>query len=179
MASETTIGLTLRDLAILVDGTGNIPDETARRLAPLSRQDERVAENLRQLQQMADDAQVVRLEDGLTAFEILQKLRETTWKSPREVTGPDLEIPYRELIAMSKAMTRRVKVSDRKQFAKLTTRLEAWFSADLASEDCFQEVVRRLRSVPVGIANRAIDRLSKGVKASQPKDAPGETSAPL
>ena len=39
MEADTTKGLTLRDLAILADGAGSIPDDTAERLAPYVRGD--------------------------------------------------------------------------------------------------------------------------------------------
>ncbi len=163
MASQTAIGLTLRDLAILADGTGNIPDDTARRLAPLIRHDPRVAAEMDQLQQMADDANVARLADGLFTFEILETLLGATWETPRDVLDPNLEIPYRELIEMSQAMARRSAESDKEPLIKIVTRLEVWYGAHVAGRDCFQRVVRLLRSVPAGIANRAIERLSRVV----------------
>ncbi len=135
MKHETTTGLTLADIANLADGTGNITDETAARLAPLIRGDERFAAALADLRRMADDAGTAYLADGFDAHSRFERLRAKSWTHPTDVLHPDLDVPYRELIAVAAAAAGRARGAERVTLHQVQQRLErAWADDDPARQ---------------------------------------------
>ena len=130
MDADTETTLTLEDVAILADGTGNIPDETATRLAPLIRGDERFAAALDDLRRMAADAGTAYLADGFDAHASLERLRAEPWTHPRDVLHPDLDVPYRELVAVAAAAAGRAKGAERMTLREVQQRLERAWAAD-------------------------------------------------
>ncbi len=115
--------LAKEDIALLADGTGNIPDTTATRLKPLIVCDDfsqlqrywrdRIVPCLRELCQMARDAQVKHLADGLYVFRTLERLRSTPWERPTDVLDQWLDVPYSELILMASALAERAEAEER------------------------------------------------------------------
>jgi len=135
MKLETATGLTLEDIAVLADGTGNIPDETAARLAPLVRADDRFAPALDDLRRMTSDAGTAYLADGLDAHASFGRLRSESWTHPTDVLDPDLDVPYRELIAIASAQAGRAKGAEKAELRELRGRLEkAWALDDPVGE---------------------------------------------
>lgn len=124
METQTTTGLTLKDIAILADGAGNISDETAERLAPYVRGDEDLKEPLAELRQMAADAGTPLLADGLHAFEILSRLRSRIWARPSDVLDPRLDVPFDELISMTAAMAERAGDKEKTELQQMKGRHE-------------------------------------------------------
>ena len=126
------IHLTIEDVAVLADGTGNIPDATAVRLRPLicCADFEHVrstwhglAIRLRRLRQLAADAGVDLLADGLWVYRCLERLRSDLWLSPADVLDPRLEVPFPELISMARAFAQRTDGDEQAELLHLADRL--------------------------------------------------------
>ncbi len=158
MEPKNKAGLTLEDVAILADGIGNIPDGTAERLRPLVREDERLAEDLAALRQLADDAGVQLLEDGLNTYERLGRLRERAWEKPSEVLDPLVEVPYRELIAMAGAMAKRADGGEKAELEELRERLIAAFGDELGGVKILK-MVDELVEVEDAVAETVLGQL--------------------
>ncbi len=125
--------LTLEDLALLADGTGNIPDDTAVRLRVLicCSDIERICETwrrqaaeLERLRRLAAAAHVAELADGLYIFRCLERLRSSQWSSPGEVLDPRLDVPYAELISMARYFAGCAKADEQAELTHLAERLE-------------------------------------------------------
>ena len=123
MESKIAIGLTMKDIAILADGQGNIPDDTAERLAIFIRGEERVLGTLEQLARMAADAGVEHLADGHDTFENLSRLRQEPWESVTDVLDPRLDVPYPDLISMAGALADRAEGEEQAELRELGRRL--------------------------------------------------------
>ncbi len=130
-AAPEGIALTLEDLALLADGTGNIPDDSAVRLQTLIRCGDParfeaagrwIAAQLKVLRRMAADAGVDLLADGLYVSRCLERLRSGSWCSPTDVLDPRLDVPYQELIAMAGACADRAR--DEEEQAELRNLIE-------------------------------------------------------
>lgn len=159
MKVSTEPGLSLEDVAILADGTGNIPDDTAERLRPFIRETRRLAEPLAKLRQMAADAGTDFLADGLDTFESLRRLRARLWKRPADVLGTELDIPYNELISMAGAMAERADGEEKAELQELKQRLIAAFGDDLSRQRFFQALLFQLLSVEEDVAEVALEKL--------------------
>ena len=141
--APTDIALTQEDIALLADGTGNIPDDTATRLQALIRCDDRerlqrtwrrIAAHLEDLHQMAQDAGVKLLADGLYVFRDLSRLRSEPWESASDVLDPRLEVPYPELLAMAGALADRAEGAEKAELQQLLERLARDFGDYLGGQ---------------------------------------------
>ena len=157
MAAEKEIGLTLEDIAVLADGTGNIPDDTAVRLQPVICRDDRYAEELAALRQMAEDAATELLEDGLNIFKRLARLRQRGWKKPSDVLAdPDREVPYRELIAMAGAMAGRARGAEKAELEELRERLILAYGEQLGGGKVVNELVGLEETLAEAVLSRVV-----------------------
>ncbi len=156
MEAKNETGLTLEDVAALADGTGNLSDETAARLKPLVCGDEAFAEDLAALRQMAEDAGTRLLADGLHAFRRLSRLRERFWSRPADVLGPDLDVPYGELITMAGAMAARVEGEERAGLERLRERLIVAFGVELGDDRALRLMMDRLDEVEETVAEAVL-----------------------
>ena len=159
MEADTTKGLTLKDIAILADGAGNIPDDTAGRLQSYIRRDEDLKEPLARLQQMASDAGTPSLADGLHAFDNLARLRARAWKRPFDVLDPRLDVPFEELISMADAMALRTDGEEKAELLRLKDRLVAAFGEDLGRAEPGRLLIDRLLEVDGETAEAAVASL--------------------
>ncbi len=109
---EGRTGLTLEDIAILLDGV-EVPDGTARRLAPFLRQDPRLADEIAELKQMAQDAGIraEQPERFTTAYDNDRDFRKLLtapeWERPDEVLDPDVGFDIDELLRIAEARLAR------------------------------------------------------------------------
>lgn len=147
------IHLTPEDVARLADGTGNIPDDTARRLQAVIRCQDLaridriwrwIRAELQELRQMADDACVELLEDGRYIFHCFERLRTEPWTLPTDVLDPRLDVPYEELISMASALEQRAEGTEKVEMRNLIERIGAALSAQVKAEEHLEWVVRRL-----------------------------------
>lgn len=105
-------GLTLEDIAILLDGA-EVPDGTARRLAPFLRRDPRLADEIAELEQMAQDAGIraEQPERFTTAYDNDRDFRKLLtapeWERPDEVLDPDVGFDIGELLRIAEARLER------------------------------------------------------------------------
>lgn len=159
MKAETETGLTLEDIAVLADGTGNVLDETAAKLKPLICGDERFAEAIAALRQMAEDAGTRLLADGLHAFRSLSRLREKAWRKPTDVLDPDLDVPFGELISMAGAMAGRAEGEEQAELQRLRERLIDAFGVELGAEKILQMMMDRLGEVEEAVAEAVLSHL--------------------
>ncbi len=158
MKAKNDKGLTLEDVAALADGTGNLSDETAAKLKPIVCANESFAEDLATLRQMADDAATTLLEDGLSTFKRLARLRQRAWKKPGDVLEPDLEVPYCELAAMTGAMAERAGGEEKAELEELGERLFAAFGDQLGGEKVLQ-MVDELVDLEEAVAEAVVGQL--------------------
>jgi len=158
MKAKNQKGLTLEDVAALADGTGNLPDDTAARLKPIVCEDESLAEDLATLRQMAEDARTKLLEDGLTTFKRLSRLRQRAWKKPSDLLGPDHDLSFRELIAMAGAMAERAGGAEKAELEELKERLIAAFGDQLRGERVL-EMVDELLEAEEAVAEAVLGQI--------------------
>ncbi len=158
MEAKNEKGLTLEDVAALADGTGNLPDDTAVKLKPIVCEDESLAEDLAALRQMAEDAGTGLLEDGLTTFKRLSRLRERAWEKPSDVLDPNQDVSIRELIAMAGAMAGRADGEEKGELEELKERLIAAFGDQLGGERVL-EMVDELLEVEEAVAEAVLGQL--------------------
>lgn len=146
------IPLTLEDVALLADGAGNIPDDTATRLQTLIRCDdlERIERTwrwikaeLEQLRGMADDARVELLADGLYVFRCFERLRVEPWTLPGDLLDPRLDVPYQELISMAGAFEGRAQGAEKVEMQKLIERIGAALGAQIQIEEQVEWMARQ------------------------------------
>ncbi len=174
MAPTTTTGptlegpLTLEDLALIADGTGNVPDATATRLQALfSCEDPDEVEYLwrcyaaalADLRRMAADAGVELLADGLYVHRLLERLRTEPWDAPADLIDPRLDVPYRELIAMTRARAGRAEGEEKAELGQLVERLGAALGAQIRGDSSADLLIDRLLEVGADIAEEALDQL--------------------
>lgn len=159
MPEKTLAGLTRHDVATLADGTGNISDETATRLATFISSDPRFADTLATLRQMADDAGVKYLADGLEIHQLITRLRQESWKVPRELVNPALDVPYPQLLTLTATLAERARGQEKAALTALEDRLLAAFSAEVADEPFFETLVVLLSPVGENAAEKVLARL--------------------
>ena len=153
-------GLTLEDVAILVDGTGNIPDDTAERLAPVIATDPRVTAQIGELRHMAEEAGSDYLADALDAHTRFSRLQEGAWRHPTDILEPNLDVPYRELISIATLRAERARSAERAELLALKERLEIAYVEDLLAAACFRQLAERLLEVQAEVAIAALGRLA-------------------
>ena len=183
MESKTAIGLTPKDIAILADGQGNIPDDTAGRLAIFIRGEERAQGILQQLAQMAADAGVEQLADGHDTFESLSRLRQEPWESVIDVLDPRLDVPYPDLISMAGALADRAEGTEHAELRQLERRLILELCGHLAGEKFVALLIQRLLQFGEPIAEEALDHLVRHYRLRRqngageiPRERGGEVS---
>ena len=141
------IALTREDVALLADGTGNIPDGTATRLRELVRCRDLeliartwrwIGKQVEDLRRLAEDAGVELLADGLYVFRCLERLRSGSWRSPTEVLDPRLDVPYQELISMAGAHSDRAEGAEKAELQGLIERLASALSEQIRGEELLE-----------------------------------------
>ena len=123
MGSARETDLTLREVAMLADGA-DLTAETAAKLAVLVRSCPLFAEQIEQLQAMAEVAGTAFLEDGLAAHRGFDQLMAAQWEHPDEVLGPHEGILYPQMIAMAEARARQAQGEERRRLLEVQERLE-------------------------------------------------------
>ena len=159
MNPKTQSGLTLQDIATLADGTGNITDATASRLAAYIRSDPRFNEALSHFRQMAEDAGVEYLADGLEIHQIITELRQSPSKAPCDVIHPALDVPYTQLINMATALAIRASGKENTELIALTTRLIVALSDELDTDHHFTCLLDRFLSLEEQAAQETLAQL--------------------
>ncbi len=160
------ITLTIDDVAFLADGSGNIPDETADRLRALILCDDSdeveffwrmsVMPWLEELRQMARDARVELLADGLYVFRSLEHLRSMRWEQPADIFDQRLDIPYHELILMAGALAGRAAPEEKAELDRLVDRLMVALAAEIRDADFVESLVERLLEIGEAAAEAAL-----------------------
>ncbi len=163
------IHLTIDDVALLADGQGNIPDETATRLKDLilfGDSDEieffwrtSVMPWLEELRQMARDARVELLADGLYVFRGLECLRSMRWEKPAEVFDQRLDIPYHELILMALARAGRAEKAEKIELERLAEDLSVALVAEIRDADFVEPLVDRLLEISEEVADEVLGQV--------------------
>ncbi len=189
------IDLTPEDLALIVDGTGNIPDDDALRLGSLvlCQDPERfeaarcwMAAQIEEMRRMAADAGVELLADGLYVFGCLEQLRIEPWETPGDVLDRRLDVPYRELIAMARARADRAGDDERTEMRQLVERLGIALGTQIRGESSAHLLIDRLVEVGDEVAVEAFNQLvglyrdrraAAGVEVSDPTFA--EMNGPM
>ncbi len=133
MQAQQDVSLTPEDLALIADGTGNIPDDTAVRLQAFilcagdpeefERRRKWIVTELQELRRTAADAGVDLLGDGHYVLRTLERLRAEPWKTPADLLDPRLDVPYQELIAMAGARAERAEGEEKVELRQLIERL--------------------------------------------------------
>ncbi len=169
MEAKQDIPLTPEDLALIADGTGNIPDDTAVGLQAfiLSAGDSQKFERTRQwivaqleeLRRTAADAGVELLGDGQYVFSTLERLRAEPWKTPADLLDPRLDVPYQELIAMAGARAERARGAEKAELRQLIERLVGALGDELGGEKYVQLLIGRLLEVGEAAAEEALRQL--------------------
>ncbi len=162
------IALTAEDVAELADGTGNIPDATARRLQALircrdpellRRNWDRIGTQLEELGQMAEDAGVDLLVDGLYVLRILEQLRARRWEYTGDVLDPRFEVPYPELISMARARAGRAEGPEKAGLELLAKRLVAVWGGQIGTDEDVDLLIDRLLEVGEEVGEEALGQL--------------------
>ncbi len=163
------LALTREDVALLADGTGNIPDDTAARLQALIRCDDAdeigafwrcsVTPWLEELSQMTEDAGVELLADGLCVFRDLERLRSLRWQQPTDVLDGRLDVPYRELIVMAGALAERAEGVERIGLERLAERLTAALGAEMLEGDNVEMLIDRLLEIGQEAADEVLGQV--------------------
>ena len=169
-------GLTLADIALLADGTGNIPDDTAARLAPLIVSDDRLAGHLARLRRMAEDAAAECLADGHDAHASFAVLESATWQHPTDVLDPRVDVPYRELISIAATRAARAPRAERARLSMLEQRLVQAFTEDLANGEPFHRLGGRLLEVDDATAEATARRLVERFLGDWCQSGPSEST---
>ncbi len=138
------IALIPEDVALLADGTGNIPDDTATRLQTFIRCRDReliectwrwIGSQLEEQRQMAEDAGVELLADGLYVSRCFERLRADPSTRPSEVLDPRLDVPYQELISMAGALADRGDAAEKVEMQQLIKRLGVALGEQIQTEE--------------------------------------------
>jgi hypothetical protein len=162
------ITLTPEDVALLADGTGDVPDETAVRLQALILCDDprriaatwrAIAGQLEELRRMAEDAGVELLADGLYAYRCLERLRSLPWERPADVLDLRLDVPLRELLSMTGAMIARADGAEKAELKRLFERLAAAQGEETRDDDLFEGLIERLLDVGPEAAEATLTQL--------------------
>ncbi len=139
----SALPLTPEDVAHLADATGEFPDDTAARLQQLILCDDRervrrtwrlIETHREALRQMAKDAGVELLVDGVYVFRILERLRSEHWECPEDLLHHRVDVPYQELIEMAGAHAGRVAGAEKAELAQLIERLTVALGGQLGKE---------------------------------------------
>lgn len=142
--------LTLKDIAILLDGA-EVPDATARRLAPFLRQDSRLATEIAELEQMAEDAGISTGEPErfTTAYgndrDFRKLLTALEWERPDEVLDPEVGFSADELLCIAQA---RLARSPNPLLTNVQKKLELAVSVQQAVERLMDVFVQELLHLP-------------------------------
>ncbi len=151
------VPLTPEDVALLADGSGNIPDDTATRLQAVIRCTdlELIQRTWRWigtlsvvLRQLADDAGVELLADGLYVFRCFERLHSESGLRPGELLDPRLDVPYLELISMASAFADRGDDAERAELEQLIERLGVAWSEQIDVEEQVETPLRPDPAVP-------------------------------
>ncbi|MCP3961881.1 MAG: hypothetical protein GY719_28905 [bacterium] len=169
-------GLTLADVALLADGTGNIPDDTAARLAPLIVSDARLAGHLAELWRMAEESTAACLADAHDAHASFAVLESATWLHPTDVLDPRLDVPYGELLSIAAARAARAPRAERARLLMLEQRLEQIFTEDLANGEPFLRLGGRLLEVDDATAEATARRLVERFLGDWCRSRPDEST---
>ncbi len=168
MQTPNDIPLTLEDLALIADGTGNIPDDTAARLQAFFNCDDSElleafwrwkATQLEELHQMAADAGVELLADGLYAHRCLERLRTEPWDTPGELFDPRLDVPFQELIAMAGVRADRAEGEEAADLRQLIERLIVALGRQVGGDEFVELLIGRLLEVGETVAEEALRQL--------------------
>ncbi len=142
--------LTLRDIAILLDGV-EVPDTTARRLAPFLREDPRLEEEAAELELMAQDAGIgaKQPERFTTAYgndrDFRRLLTALEWDRPDQVLDPEEGFSVDELLRIAEA---RLARSPNPLLAEVQQKLEHAASVQRAVEKLMEVFVQELLRLP-------------------------------
>ncbi len=145
------VALTPEDVALLADGSGNIPDDTATRLAALIRCHDLeliqrtwlwIESLLEVLCRLSEDAGVELLEDGLYVFRCFERLRSEPWARPGELLDGRLDVPFQELISMAGAMADRAGDAEKIELQQLVERLGTALDEQIQAEEQLEPTVR-------------------------------------
>ena len=132
-------GLTLEDVALIVDGLADVPRELAIRLSRLLRKDPRFAAPIEELQSMAQDAGIKLGEGGMltTAHELhrdFDRLLEADgWENPGEVLDADAGIDYPRLLQIASA--RASSTSEPAEILAVTEKLRRAYDVVRAEDE--------------------------------------------
>ncbi len=169
---EGRTGLTLKEIAILLDGV-EVPDGTARRLAPFLRQDPRLADEIAELEQMAQDAGIraEQPERFTTAHDNDRDFRKLLtapeWERPDEVLDPDVGFDIDELLRIAEA---RLARSPNPLLGEVKQKLERAAAERQAVDRMVERFLEGLLRLPAKQAEaliaeterRYLDRISPG-----------------
>ncbi len=167
MPKTNALDLTLEDVAHLADGTRELSEATATRLQALVRCGDlgRVQESwrlvgshLEALRQLAEDAGVELMVDGIYVFRIFERLRSEHWESPEELLHHGVEVPYQELISMARAHTRRAAGAERAELQQLAESLMVALGRQLGKETFVAQLIGRLLEVGEEAAEEALNQ---------------------
>ncbi len=142
--------LTLRDIAILLDGV-EVPDATAERLAPFLRQDPRLAHEIAELKLMAQEAGIgaEQRERFTTAYDNDQDFRRLLtapeWDRPDQVLDPEEGFSVDELLRIAEA---RLARSPNPLLREVQQKLERAASVQRAVEKLMEVFVQELLRLP-------------------------------
>ncbi len=169
MQMAQDIPLTPEDLALIADGTGNVPDDTAVRLQAFilgagdREQFERwrqwIVAQLEELRGAAAEADVELLADGRYVHTLLERLRAEPWDTPADLLDRRLDVPYQELIAMAGARADRAQGAETAEMRQLVERLVGALGDELGGEKFVQLLISRLLEVGEAAAEEALRQL--------------------
>ncbi len=145
------VALTPEDVALLADGSGNIPDDTALRLRPVVRSTDLelvqrtwlwIGAVIEVLRRLSEDAGVELLADGLYVFRCFERLRLEPRTPPGELLDPRLDMPYQELISMAGAFADRDDDAEKAEMQQLIERLGVAWGEQIQAEERVEPPVR-------------------------------------
>ncbi len=155
--------LTLKDIAILLDGV-EVPDATAKRLAPFLRQDPRLEEEGAELEQMVQDAgisaeQPERFTTALTNDRDFRKLLTAPeWERPDEVLDPEAGFSAHELLRIAQA---RLARSPNPLLGEVKQKLERAVTLERAVEKLMDVFVQELLRLPGAQAKASMAEMER------------------
>ena len=162
------IAFTLEDVAFLSDGTDDLPNDMALRLRALFLCDDLkpvaatfrvIGGRLEELRRMAEDAGVEQLADGLYVYRCLERLRSLPWERPADVLDLRLEVPFQELLSMTRALAARAEAAEQADLEQLCQRLTVAAGEQIGDDDMFKVLIERLISAGPEAAEEALRQL--------------------
>lgn len=159
-------GLTLKDVAVLLDGV-EVPDGLAGRLAPFLREDSRLKDEIAELELMAQDAGIGqdRPERFTSAYYNDQDFRKLLtaqeWERPEDVLDADKGFDVDELLSIAKARLRR---SPNALLAEVKERLELAQAKKQAAKKLVDGFLDGLLRLPVKQAEALIAEADRGYR---------------